>query len=219
MPLDKLQLYQCRGLDRPEICSAEVLSAMAGIPRHEFVPEHLLQSAYDDNALPIGFGQTISQPFIVALMTQAARIRPGAKVLEIGTGSGYQAAVLSKLGAKVFSIEICKELAEQARERLSRLGFAEIEIRQGDGFNGWSEEAPFEAILITASSPIVPPELLAELADDGCLIIPLEHKRMSGETLTLFQRKDGEVISKSLGEVKFVPLVGKVRKRNLTNSK
>lgn len=203
--------YVCDGLDRPDLHSKAVLEAMARVPRHKFVPQDMREYAYDDNALSVGYGQTISQPYIVALMTQEADITPGEKVLEIGTGSGYQAAVLAELGAKVFTIEIVPELAARAQETLKELGYKDINVRQGDGFKGWKEEAPFDAILVTAASPGYPPALLEQLADHGRMIIPVERKHFLSEDLMMVERKGDEYISTDLGGVKFVPLTGEVR--------
>lgn len=203
--------YVSGGLDRAQLHNREVLRIMSRIPRHEFVPDKVTQFAYDDRALPIGSGQTISQPFIVALMTQEARITEGSKVLEIGTGSGYQAAVLSALGARVFSIEIVPSLAEAATERIKRLGYKNITIRNGDGWQGWPEEAPFDAILVTASAPRPPERLLNQLANHGRMIIPLERGDEPGEMLTVVERRDEDFITRELGAVKFVPMTGIAR--------
>ena len=212
--------YQCKGLERPKIFSKAVLEAMSRVPRHELLPDEVKTSAYEDCALPIGYGQTVSQPYIVALMTQTAQIRPGHKVLEIGTGSGYQAAVLCELGAFVFSIEIIAELAAQSQDKLHKLGYTNVIVRRGDGFDGWPEEAPFDSILVAAASPSVPPALLQQLKDGGRLIIPLENKwrrrdsqmRDGGEILTLIKREGIEFKNEDLDNVRFVPLTGEVRK-------
>lgn len=199
------------GLERSNIVDEKVLEVMYRLPRHLFVPDHLREEANDDRALPIGAHQTISQPYIVALMTQEANVSAGSKVLEIGTGSGYQAAVLAELGAKVFSMEIIPELAESARKRLSGLGYSSISVRVGDGWKGWPEEAPFDAILVTAAAPVAPPELLKQLANRGRLIIPLEIKNEEGETLVVIERKGDDFVTKNLGAVRFVPLTGEGR--------
>jgi protein-L-isoaspartate(D-aspartate) O-methyltransferase len=203
--------FVSEGLDRPQLHDRKVLDAMARVPRHLFVPEEIREDAYSDQALSISMGQTISQPFIVALMTQEARIAVGSKVLEVGTGSGYQAAVLRELGAQVFSIEIIPQLAEQAKERLDSLGYNNIEVRTGDGWQGWPENAPFDAILVTAASPEIPPALLSQLANRGRLIIPVEKSGKQGERLISVERQDNDYVTQDLGAVRFVPLVGEAR--------
>ncbi len=150
-----------------------VLAAMRSVPRHAFVPESHRQHAYDDRPLPIGDGQTISQPFLVAIMAQEAHIEPGDKVLEVGTGSGYSAAVLSKLAKNVCTIEIVQSLGEQAAARLKELGFSNVAVRIGDGYQGWAEEGPFDAIIVTAASPEVPEPLKQQLKVGGRLVIPV----------------------------------------------
>ena len=202
--------YFLQGLDRPALKDQRVLDALSRVPRHEFVPPDMEEYAYDDRALPIGQGQTISQPYIVALMTQEARVEPGSKVLEIGTGSGFQAAVLASLGAEVFSIEILEELARKAQLNLINLGY-KAQIRVGDGWLGWPEEAPFDAILVTASSPGVPPALVEQLRDKGRMVIPLEDCTDYSETLTVVEKDGPAVSSYRLGSVRFVPLTGHAR--------
>lgn len=195
------------GLDRYELKSSKVKEALAKVPRNEFVPEEVRPHALDDSALPIGLGQTISQPFIVGLMTQEADLSPGERVLEIGTGSGYQAAVLAELGVEVFSIEILPELSERATETLKRLGYDKlVHTKVGDGWEGWNSEAPFDAILITASCPAVPKILLKQLGPKGVLVFPLE---MDHSTTLVAIRKNGPKREiKDLGPVRFVPLTG-----------
>ena len=162
-----------RQLQRRDITDPRVLVAMGTVPRHRFVPEAMVSRAYGDYPLPIGEDQTISQPYIVALMTQWAEVAPGDRVLEVGTGSGYQAAVLAELTDKVFSIEIRPELARQAAARLKDLGYGRVQVASGDGYQGWPEAAPFDAILVTAAAPRVPPALTAQLKEGGRLVIPL----------------------------------------------
>ncbi len=203
--------YQASGLSRSSLTDADVLKAMSRVPRHLFVPDSLQEHAYDDRALSIGEGQTISQPFIVALMTQEAKVRSGAKVLEIGTGSGYQAAVLAELGARVFSVEILPELESRAKKLLSELGYQSVNVRCADGWDGWLEEAPFDSVLVTASCPEIPDSLVSQLADGGRMVLPVERGEWEGEELLLVSMKGGRVKKQSLGPVKFVPLVGKVR--------
>ena len=156
-----------------DITDPRVLAAMAKVPRDRFVPAHLAPQAYDDNPLSIGSGQTISQPYIVALMSQWAKVKPRDKVLEVGTGSGYQAAILAELAGKVFTIELLPELAEAAQTRLQDLGYGRVQGRVGDGYQGWPEEAPFDAILVTATAPNVPPALKEQLKEGGRLVIPV----------------------------------------------
>ena len=185
-----------------------VLEAMSTVPRHEFVPPQLAGKAYQNRPLPIGHGQTISQPYIVAIMTDLLGIDPGQRVLEIGTGSGYQAAVLAEFGARVWSIEIIPELGEQAQSRLRQLGYDDVEVRLGDGYYGWSEHAPFDAIIVTAAASHVPPPLLQQLAPGAKMIIPVG-SRFSTQQLVLITRgDDDEYITRQLLPVRFVPLTG-----------
>jgi protein-L-isoaspartate(D-aspartate) O-methyltransferase len=183
------------------------LRAMRGVRRHEFVPGELESSAYGDHPLPIGFGQTISQPYIVAYMTEVLRPRPGMKVLEVGTGSGYQAAVLAEAGCDVYTIEISKELASSARERLARLGYGRVRTRHGDGYKGWAEVAPFDAIIVTAAADRVPPPLLEQLKPGGRMVIP-EGDSDEVQRLTLIEKDaKGKVSLTELLPVRFVPLL------------
>ena len=184
-----------------------VIEAMGEVPRQSFVPDEYLAQAYENHPLPIGYGQTISQPYIVALMTETLELEPGQKVLEIGTGSGYQAAVLAEVGAEVFSIEIIVPLAEAAAERLGDLGYGEIQLRAGDGYYGWSEAAPFDAIIVTAAPDHVPQPLLAQLAVGGVMVIPIGPPGGYQELWRLERLSDTEIESTNLGGVRFVPLV------------
>ncbi len=187
---------------------ARVLQAMREVPRHEFVPAELADSAHDDRALPIGAGQTISQPYVVALMIEALAVLPGDCVLEVGTGSGYAAAVLSRLAAEVYTIERHEELGNLARERLRRLGYSNVRVRVADGTRGWPEAAPFDAILVSAGGPRVPPSLEAQLANGGRLVIPVGSGR-GGQQLLRFTRTAPDRLEREdLGDVQFVPLVG-----------
>ena len=195
---------EARGVRAPE-----VLDAMRAVPRHLFVPAESRDAAYNDGPLPIGHGQTISQPFVVAFMSDAARIRPGDRVLEIGTGSGYQAAVLAALGAHVFSIEIVPDLAERARLALAAAGAARVVVRTGDGTHGWPEEAPFDAILATAAPERIPQALLDQLRDGGRLIIPVGAG--SQDLVRVTRRGDG-FERESLLPVRFVPMTGDARR-------
>jgi protein-L-isoaspartate(D-aspartate) O-methyltransferase len=190
------------------IADEAVLRAMRQAPRHRFVPPNQIGAAYEDHPLPIGHGQTISQPYIVALMTEAVQVKPGDRVLEIGTGSGYQAAVLAELGAEVYTVEIIPQLAEQAAVRLRELGYAKIQVRQADGYFGWPEQAPFDAIMVTAAPDHLPQPLIGQLREDGRLIVPIGPQG-SVQTLWLFQKRGGQLSAANLGPVMFVPLVGK----------
>ncbi|HEX5066419.1 MAG TPA: protein-L-isoaspartate(D-aspartate) O-methyltransferase [Myxococcota bacterium] len=186
-----------------------VLDAMRQVPRHELVPASQRDLAYEDRPLPIGYGQTISQPYVVAAMTDALHLTGSERVLEIGTGSGYQAAILSKLAKQVYSIEIVPELAQRARADLARLGFANVEVRQGDGWRGWPEQAPFDAIVVTAAPEEVPPDLIAQLAVGGRLVIPVGGR----EQQLMVVRKTPEGITREvLFGVRFVPMRGEAEK-------
>ena len=186
-----------------------VLAAMAWVPREWFLPPHLAGEAYDDAPLPIGSGQTISQPYVVALMTASLAPRRGDRVLEIGTGSGYQTAVLTHLGARVHTIERLPDLLVEAEERFRRLGLTGIETRLGDGATGWPEAAPFQGILVTAAAPRVPPPLLDQLAPGGRLVIPLGD--LSGQELVILERQpDGAIVERRAGGVRFVPLISRL---------
>lgn len=192
------------------IRDGRVLGAMARVPRHRFVPRTELPAAYDDAPLPIGFGQTISQPYIVAFMTQAARVAPGDRVLEIGTGSGYQAAVLADVvgpAGAVYSIEIVPELAARARVTLAELGYANVHVRAGDGYRGWPEHAPFDAIVVTAAPDHVPPALVAQLATGGRLVIPVG-TQAAGQELLVISRDARGVTTRRTIPVRFVPFTG-----------
>ena len=188
------------------IVDAAVLAVMSTIPRHEFVPDEQKSQAYADAPLPIGGAQTISQPYIVAAMTQALGLRGEECVLEIGTGCGYQTAVLSRLSKEVFSVECRAELASQAEQRLARLGFTNVRIFCADGTLGLPEFAPFDAILVAAAAPAVPPPLLAQLSDSGRLVLPLGGAE--SQELHLIQRHGSAFAERNLGACRFVPLIG-----------
>ena len=192
-------------LRQRDIRDERVLHAMATVPRHLFVPPAWRSQAYDDGPLPIGEEQTISQPYIVALMTESLRLKGLETVLEIGTGSGYQAAVLGVLAKKVYSIEIIPELAETARERLAALRYTNVEVIVGDGNLGWPQGSPYDAIMVTAAAPQIPPALIEQLAEDGRMVLPVE----VGEEqhLLRLQKREGQIIREDLGPVRFVPLV------------
>jgi protein-L-isoaspartate(D-aspartate) O-methyltransferase len=184
------------------------LAAMRKVPRHLFVRPDMVGQAYADHPLPIGQGQTISQPYIVAFMTEALGLRGGETVLEVGTGCGYQAAVLAELAAKVYTIEIIAPLAEEARERLRRLGYANVEVRAGDGYRGWPEAAPFDATLVTASAPRVPQPLKEQLKDGGRMILPVGDDE---QDLVLVTRRGGTYSERRVLPVRFVPMTGEIR--------
>ena len=186
------------------IKDSTTLAALRSVPRHLFVPAAQRPYAYQDRPLPIGYGQTISQPFMVAYMTELINPGPGRKVLEIGTGSGYQAAILAAAGAEVFSIEIIPQLAEAAGKRLDALGYGGVALRAADGFYGWAEQAPFDAIIVTAAAEFIPPPLLEQLAEGGLIVIPVGSPYYV-QTLMLVQKREGKPYSTSLMPVRFVP--------------
>jgi protein-L-isoaspartate(D-aspartate) O-methyltransferase len=196
--------YQIRAAG---IRDTQVLEAMEAVPRHEFVPEDLVDAAYSDGPLPIGYGQTISQPYIVALMTELLRLEAGDRVLEIGTGSGYQAAILAELTDEVYTVEIIPELAVAARERLDRLGYSSIRAVNADGYYGWEEYAPYDVIIVTAAPDHVPQPLVGQLKEGGRMVIPVGPVGWY-QTLWLITREGGEVEYHNKGGVQFVPLTG-----------
>jgi protein-L-isoaspartate(D-aspartate) O-methyltransferase len=188
-----------------------VLTAMKKVPREEFVPENLRAQAYADSALPIGHDQTISQPFIVAFMTEQLRLQPSDRVLEIGTGSGYQVAVLSELVKDVYTIEIIEPLAKEASARLARLDYNNAHVKVGDGFQGWPEVAPFDAIIVTCAPDKVPPPLTQQLKDGGRMIIPVGAG--IDQQLYLLEKKNGELAQTAILPVRFVPMMGEAAKK------
>lgn len=190
-----------------DVIDPRVLAAMARVPRHRFVPAAYQAVAYADRALPIGWGQSISQPFIVALMTSLLRLEHGHRVLEVGTGSGYQAAVLAELTPHVFSVELVPELAAAAAARLRQLGYDRVRIRVGDGWKGWPEEAPFDAMVVTAAPERIPPALVQQLKPGGRMVIPVGPQQ--GQVLwRVVRRPDGGIEMENILPVLFVPLVG-----------
>ena len=191
------------------IRNPEVLQAMMEVPRHEFVPASLRSYAYADGPLPIGHGQTISQPFIVAFMTQALELTKQQSVLEVGTGSGYQAAILGKLAKEVYSIEIVPPLAESAKGVLSRLGFENVHVRLGDGYLGWPERAPFDAIIVTCAPDHVPDPLISQLKEGGRLVIPVGEAG-GIQQLVLLRKRNGQVSKEKMLDVRFVPMTGEM---------
>ncbi len=194
-----------------DINDPNVLRAMLTVPRHFFVRPSDLGYAYTDQPLPIGLGQTISQPYIVAFMTEALHLRPDSKVLEIGTGSGYQAAVCAEITAEVYTIEIVSELAESAKKRLEGLGYRNVSVRAGDGYFGWPEKGPFDAVIVTAAAPQVPPRLIQQVAPGGRLIMPLGDVGRIQQLLLIDKDKQGNAKTTYLLPVSFVPMTGQIR--------
>lgn len=191
-------------IDR-EALTDQVMQVMGRVPRHEFLPDDVKPLAYENRPLPIGYGQTISQPYIVALMTELLEPKAGHKVLEIGTGSGYQAAILAELTSQVFTIEIIEELGKQAVERFQRLGTENIEIRIGDGYYGWPEQAPFDAIVVTAATDHIPPPLIKQLKPGGRMIIPVGGKFQVQQLVLVEKTSEGKTITQQILPVRFVP--------------
>jgi protein-L-isoaspartate(D-aspartate) O-methyltransferase len=201
-----VELIERRGVEDPA-----TLAAMRAIPRNEYVPEEYQSRAYGDHPVPIGYGQTISQPYIVAYMTEILQPVPGMKVLEVGTGSGYQASVLAQVGCEVYSIEIFEALATSARARLDRLGFDRVEIRHGDGHFGWPDAAPFDAVIVTAAAGFIPPALVEQLKPGGRMVIPVGSV-YGIQNLILIQKDGaGEVRTRNLLPVRFVPMLSRLR--------
>jgi len=201
-----------RGVDDPN-----TLASLRTVPRHAFVRPGDLRRAYSDQPLPIGLGQTISQPYIVAYMTEALKLRPGFKVLEVGTGSGYQAAVCAEIVREVYTIEILEELAESARKRMKELGYRNVFVKAADGYFGWAENGPFDAIIVTCAAGFVPPPLIKQLKPDGKMILPLGSP-FGAQTLVLITRDDkGRVRSRRLLPVRFVPMLGQIKKGKTKN--
>lgn len=193
---------------RGTIQDERVIEAMNHVPRHLFVPRSQQGAAYQNRPLPIGHGQTISQPLIVGYMTELLELEPGEKVLEIGTGSGYQAAVLSEITPKVYTIEIIEELGRAARERYDQLGYHTIRVQLGDGYYGWEEQAPFDAIIVTAAAGHIPPPLLQQLKPGGRMMIPLGGPYQVQTLVQVMKNDQGEVRTKQLMPVRFVPMTG-----------
>jgi len=191
----------------PQPISERVLDVMAQVPRHELVPREARAAAYLDTPLPIGDGQTISQPYIVALMTELADVQPNEKVLEVGTGSGYQAAVLSGLAANVYTIEIVERLGRTAAAALARLGYRNVEVKIGDGYKGWREHAPFDAIVVTAAPKEIPAALVEQLAPGGKLVAPVGGSSFEQQLTVLEKDREGKISKREVLPVRFVPLV------------
>ncbi len=201
-PREAMVRHQIQARD---VADPAVLAAMRSVPRHEFVPADVREMAYNDHPLPIGYGQTISQPYIVALMTDLIDLQPGERVLEIGTGSGYQAAILAELTDQVYTIEIVPELAERAQTTFEQLGYHQIVAKQADGYWGWEEYAPFEAIIVTAAPDHVPQPLVNQLADGGKMVIPIGPPG-GYQSLWVLERRGEEILRYNWGGVRFVPL-------------
>jgi protein-L-isoaspartate(D-aspartate) O-methyltransferase len=191
-----------------EALDPRVMIAMGKVPRHQFVPATQIPQAYTNRPLPIGYGQTISQPYIVALMSDLIKPQADDRVLEIGTGSGYQAAMLAELTGQVYSMEIIEALGKQAAERLSRLGYDNVTTHIGDGYYGWEEHAPFDAIVVTAAASHVPPPLVAQLKPGGRMIIPVGSRFLTQQLVLIEKTSGGELITRQILPVKFVPLTG-----------
>ncbi|MBU7015202.1 MAG: protein-L-isoaspartate(D-aspartate) O-methyltransferase [Theionarchaea archaeon] len=189
------------------ITDSRTISAMITVPRHQFVPEDLRSQAYADYPLPIGYGQTISQPYIVALMTSSLQLKGDETVLEVGTGSGYQAAVLAEIVHHVYTIEIIPELAQRAETVLSELGYRNVSVRNADGYFGWEENGPYDAVIITAAVDHIPPPLVSQLKEGGRLILPLGNP-LYYQALTLVEKRNGEMFTSHISDVRFVPLTG-----------
>jgi len=205
--------HEARAATGRATLSERVLAAMAKVPRHELVPADQKAIAYANRPLPIGLGQTISQPFIVALMTDLMEVKPGDRVLEIGTGSGYQAAVLAELAATVYTVEIVEPLAREAAGRLNQLGYRNVVAKVGDGYQGWPEHAPFDAIMVTAAPREVPQPLIEQLKPGGRLVVPVG-RQAAGQALLLIEKKsDGTVMRRYILAVSFVPLTDKSGKQ------
>lgn len=191
-------------IERRGITDQTVLEAMRTVPRHRFVPEVQADLAYEDFPLPIGYGQTISQPYIVAYMTEVIQPQPGQRILEIGTGSGYQAAVLAEIVGEVYTIELVVELASEAKARLEDLNYDNVTVMNADGYFGWSDSAPFDAVVVTAAAAFIPPPLIEQLKDGGRMIIPVGSPFLT-QSLMLVEKRRGRVTTRSMMPVRFVP--------------
>ena len=209
---EKMVLLQ---IQRRGVSDKKVLNAMNQVPRHSFVPEELISQAYADHPLPIGRGQTISQPYIVALMTESLNLKGGERILEIGTGSGYQAAILTKVAKEIYTIEIKKKLYQNASNVLRSMGYTNVKTHHGDGYFGWVEASPFDCIMITAAIDHIPPPLLKQLKEGGRLILPLGNP-FSYQNLTLITKKGNDYTVKQITGVLFVPMTGRALDRNRT---
>jgi len=207
--VEEIRSYAARdSIMESESFEDTILQSLESVRRHEFVPDKLKKEAYENHPLPIGYGQTISQPYIVALMTDLVQPGPDDVILEVGTGSGYQAAVLAKLVKRVYSMEIIEPLAEQASKRLDRLGYSNVETKLGDGYFGWEEHAPYDAIIVTAASSHVPPPLIHQLKPGGRLVIPVGGRFAIQYLLLIEKTEEGEILTRQITAVRFVPLTG-----------
>ena len=205
------QLMVQQQLTKRGINDSRVLTAMAKVPREEFVTPDSRAASYEDGPLPIGYGQTISQPYIVAFMTEQLRLKPSDRVLEIGTGSGYQAAILAELVSEVYSIEIVEPLAKNAEPTLQRLGYKNVRVKIGDGYKGWPEEAPFDAIIVTCAPDKVPQPLVDQLKDGGRMVIPVGER--FAQELYLLEKKNGQLKQSATLPVRFVPMTRETQKK------
>jgi protein-L-isoaspartate(D-aspartate) O-methyltransferase len=196
-----------RWIGKPAL-DKRVMDAMKHVPRHEFVPPDMIHLAYQNEPLPIGFGQTISQPYIVALMTDMLDPHDSDVVLEIGTGCGYQTAVISELVKQVYTVEVIRQLGEQTKERLTKLGYRNIEFRVGDGYSGWPEHAPYDAVIVTAAAESIPEKLIEQLKPGGCMAIPVGTLYRGQTLLRVHKNENGTVDQKEILPVAFVPLIG-----------
>jgi len=212
-PLAEARHKMVEGIRARGVTDAAVLASLDAVPRHLFVPPTERARAYEDRPLPIGDGQTISQPYMVALMTSLLELRPGEKVLEIGTGSGYQASILSRVAAEVYTMEIRQPLADRARRTLADLGYRNVHVRTGDGFQGWPDAAPFDGIIVTAAPPSVPDPLLRQLKTGGRLVIPVRDRNALQSLLVLTKRPDGGFDRANVMPVFFVPMTGEAQQR------
>jgi protein-L-isoaspartate(D-aspartate) O-methyltransferase len=206
--VEEVRAYARSARDSEAGFDQDVMRALGEVPRHEFVPDGEERSAYENRPLSIGHGQTISQPYIVALMTNLSNPEPGDTVLEVGTGSGYQAAIFSGLVGRVYSIEIIEPLADRAKETLERLGYDNVTTKLGDGYYGWEEHAPFDAIVVTAAASHVPPPLIRQLKPGGRMVIPVGGRFLTQQLLLIEKKENDEIVTKQIAAVRFVPLTG-----------
>jgi protein-L-isoaspartate(D-aspartate) O-methyltransferase len=204
----EMEIHLTRHLIGKNSFADRVIAAIRRVPRHEFLPEDLRYCAYDNGPAPIGSGQTISQPYIVALMSDLLNTRPSDIILEIGTGSGYQAAILSQLVQQVYSIEIIEDLAIEARKRLNKLSYANIEVRNDDGYSGWQEHAPYDGVIVTAAAPHIPQSLIDQLRTGARLVIPVGLPYSHQELMVVEKKANGEIETRQVLGVVFVPLTG-----------
>jgi protein-L-isoaspartate(D-aspartate) O-methyltransferase len=210
-PREDERLAMVRHIEREGVRDSATLAAMRAAPRHEFVPPEHRARAYGDHPLPIGYGQTISQPYVVAYMTEVLEVRPGMKVLEVGTGSGYQAAVLAEIGVDVYTIEIFEALSAEARARLRRLGYDNVRLEHGDGHFGWPEATPFDRVIVTAAAGYIPPDLIEQLVPGGRMVIPVGSVYGVQNLILVEKDAGGQVSTETLLPVRFVPMLSGLR--------